>query len=183
MLLITSKMAMQTNVNLVDSLSHRCLCYSIVEDVRYPIIRIPLRKVTRIGKVGESLSLRCLMTQLVCDLNSIKQYERGPLATATKLTRIVHDTMQRDDQDAKENNRDAPYTFENVSEWSIVCLFTVICMKHKQENQTHYFSLKYAHAVDVLTEIHEFFVRYSKKNDQVWVEVRDRKQLRDCSII
>ena len=94
---------MQTNVDLVDSLSYRCLCYSIVEDVRYLVIRIPLCKVTRIDKVSELLSLCCLMMiQLVCDLNSIKQYEHGPLATATKLTQIVHDTMQRDDQDERE---------------------------------------------------------------------------------
>ena len=82
---LLQRMAMQTNVDLVDSLSYRCLCYSIVEDMRYPIICIPLRKVTRIGKVGESLSLRCLMTQLVCDLIPIKQYERGPLCDCSEI--------------------------------------------------------------------------------------------------
>jgi hypothetical protein len=120
------------------------------EDVRHPILRIPLRKVTRLGKVSFTL---IQLTRTHKHFDNAK-YERGPLASATKLTELFM-VQCSESIKMKENNRDAPYTFEHVRRERSAVLSTCFtsCL---QDNQTHYFSLKFAHAVDVLTEIHEF---------------------------
>ena len=128
-----------------------------------------------------AVTLRWLMiAQLVCDLNSNVVHS----ATATKLTELF---MIQCNETIKMKKRIIVILHTHLRMWvswsrSFVCSQS-FAWNTNRRIKTHYFSLKYAHAVDGLTEIHEFFAIFQEETTRFELKCVIANNLRDCLVI